>query len=93
MYSIILPNKEELLTLWHCWLSSRKGIWPVKNWVVGCWHGCVSGSRCRFCIWPSWWHCHLLSLAPVNPDFFYLPGFTFLVPVHPGSPGQNPRGP
>ena len=34
--------------LWRCWLGGRKGIWPVKNWVVGCWHGYVSGSRCRF---------------------------------------------
>jgi len=33
-----------------------------------------------------------LSLAPVNPHWFYLIGFTFLVPAHPGSPGQNPRG-
>ena len=32
-----------------------------------------------------------LSLAPVNPDWFYLPGFTFLVPAHLGSPKQNPR--
>ena len=23
--------------LWHCWLSDRKGIRPVKNWVVGYW--------------------------------------------------------
>jgi len=28
--------------LWRCWLGNRKGIWPVKNWVVGCWHGYVS---------------------------------------------------
>ena len=34
-----------------------------------------------------------LSLAPVNPDWFYLPGFTFLVPAHPGSPRQNPEEP
>jgi len=27
--------------LWRCWLGSRKGIWPVKNWVVGCWHSCL----------------------------------------------------
>jgi len=33
------------------------------------------------------------SLASVNPDWFYLPGFTFLVPDHPGSPGQNPEEP
>jgi len=30
-----------------------------------------------------------LSLAPVNTDRFYLPGFTFLVPAHPDSPGQK----
>jgi len=33
--------------LWHCWLGSRKGIRPVKNWLVGCWHGYLSGARCR----------------------------------------------
>jgi len=27
-----------------------------------------------------------LSLAAVNPDWFYVPGFTFLVSAHPGSP-------
>ena len=48
---------------------------------------------CRFAYGPSsWCHCHSLSLAPVNPDWFYLPGFTFLVPAHPDSPGQNPWG-
>jgi len=26
-------------------------------------------------------------------DRFYLPGFTFLVPAHPGSRGQNPEEP
>jgi len=25
----------------------------------------------QICIWPSWCHCHSLSLAPVNPDWFY----------------------
>jgi len=34
--------------LWRCWLGGMNGIRPVKNWVVGCWHGYVSGSRCRF---------------------------------------------
>jgi len=42
-------------------------------------------------IWPIRCHCHSLSLAPVNPDWFYFPGFTFLVTAHPGSPGQNPE--
>jgi len=35
---------------------------------------------------------HSLSLTPVNPDWFYLPGFTFLVPADPGSTGQSPGG-
>ena len=32
--------------LWCCWLGGRKGIRPVKNWVVRCWHGYLSGARC-----------------------------------------------
>ena len=27
------PLKEQDM-LWRCWLGSRKGIWPVKNWVL-----------------------------------------------------------
>ena len=50
--------------LWRCWLGGRKGIRRVKNWVVGCWHGYLSGARCR--LWPSWCHCHPRSLASVN---------------------------
>jgi len=30
--------------LWRCWFGDRKGIRPVKNWVVGCWHGCLGWS-------------------------------------------------
>jgi len=41
--------------------------------------------KVQMCIWSSWCHCHSLSFAPVNPDWFYLPDFTFLVPAHPGS--------
>jgi len=22
--------------LWHCWLGNRKGMWPVKSWVLVC---------------------------------------------------------
>jgi len=35
--------------------------------------------KVRTCIWPSWCHCHSLSLASVNADWFYLSGT--------GSPG------
>jgi len=71
--------------LWCCWLGGRKGIWPVKN---------LSGGMLAWLsVWGEmqiWCHCHSLFLAPVNPDWFYLPGFTFLVPAHLGSPRHNP---
>jgi len=46
--------------LWHCWLDGRKGIRPVKDWVVGCWRGV----RCRFAHGPAdatTTHCLLLQ--------------------------------
>jgi len=76
--------------LWHCWLGGRKCIRPVKNWVDGMLKWLCVWVKVQICIWPSWCHCHSLSLAAVNPDWFYLPDFTFLVPAHLGSPGQNP---
>jgi len=39
--------------LWHCWLGIRKSIQPVRNCVMRCWCGCLSGVRCR----SSWCHC------------------------------------
>ena len=36
------------------------------GWVVGCWRGYLSGSEVQTCIWPSWCHCHSLSLASVK---------------------------
>ena len=39
--------------LWRCWLGGRKGIRPVKNWVVGYWHGYLSGARCRLAYGPA----------------------------------------
>jgi len=70
--------------LWRCWLGGRKGIRPVKNWVVGCWC-CYVWSEVQTCIWSSWCHSHSLSLASVKSRLV----FTFLVPAHPGSPGQR----
>jgi len=52
------------LTLWRCWLCGRTGIRPVKNWVVGCWRGYLSGARCRLAYGPadaSGTHCLLLQ--------------------------------
>jgi len=44
----------------------------------------------QICIWPSWCHCHSLSLAPVNPDWFYHNGSAFLVPTYLGCPEERP---
>ena len=45
-------------------LGGRKGIQPVKNWVVGCWHGYLSEVRCRLAYGPAdatATHCLLLQ--------------------------------
>ena len=72
----ILPS-----VLWRCWLGGRKGIRPVKNWMVRCWRGYLSGTRCRLV------YAQLVPL-PLSVSCFskIQIGFTFLVPAHPGSP-------
>ena len=53
--------------LWHCWLGGRKGIRPVKNFLSGVVLAWLSvWSEMQTCIWPSWCHCHSLSLASVK---------------------------
>ena len=32
----------------HCWLGIRKGMWPVKNWVMKCRRGYLSGAKCKW---------------------------------------------
>jgi len=43
----------------------------------------------QICVCPSSCHCHSLSLASVNPDWFYHNGSAFLVPAYPGCPGKK----
>jgi len=53
--SLRLPS-----VLCRCWLGGRKGI----RTVVGCWHGYLSGARCRLACGPSdaaATHCLLLQ--------------------------------
>jgi len=45
--------------------------------------------RSVLCWHLDFWTMDFLSLFV----FLVFPGFTFLVPAHPGSPRQNPRGP
>jgi len=68
--------------LWCCWLGGRKGIRPVKNWVVRCWHGYLSAARCRLAYGPAdatATHCLLLQQNPdwildnISSTFWYRP--------------------
>jgi len=51
----------------------------------------LSGMRCRLASWPSRCHCHSLSLALVNPDWFYLHGFYLSGTCSPGLSRTNSR--
>ena len=70
--------------LWRYWLGGRKGIWPVKSWVVGC--------CCGICLERDA-DLHMAQLMPlplIVSCFSKIQiGFTFLVPAHLGSPGQR----
>jgi len=70
--------------LWRCWLGGRKGIRPVKKQ----WYGAgmvICLERCA--------DFHTTQLMPLPLTIFSFSktqtGFTFLVPAHPGSPGQG----
>ena len=52
--------------LWRCWLGGRKGIRPVKKLSGGVLAWLSVLSEVQTCIWPSWCHCHSLSLALVK---------------------------
>ena len=74
LYSLPLIISDIFISssvLWCCWFGGKKVIWPVKNWVMGAGMVICLG-EVPICIWPSWCHWHSLSLAPVNPDWFYL---------------------
>ena len=54
-----------------------------KKWVVGCWHGYLSGARCRLAYGPAY--------ASDTVSFFSIIqiGFAFLVPAYQGAPGKR----
>ena len=59
-----------------------------KKRVAGDQHGYLTGARCRFAYDPADpTATHCLLLQEIQIGF----GFTFLVPAHLGSPGQNPE--
>ena len=68
--------------LWRCWLGGRKGIRPVKKLSSGLLAWLSICSEVQTCIWPSWCHCHSLSLASVKSRLV-LPFWYQLTPVVP----------
>ena len=70
--------------LWRCWLSSRKGIQPVKTewWSAGVVICLERGADL-----------HVVQLMPLPPTVScsskIQTGFTFLVPAYPANPGQR----
>jgi len=66
--------------LWHCWVGGRKGIRPVKNWLVGCWHGYV-WSEVQICIWSN-------NLPPKPNFLIYLDTFRE-TPMFPSEQWKN----
>ena len=71
--------------LWCCWLGGRKGIQPVKHLSGEVLAWLSVWGKVQTCIWPSWCHCHSLSLAPAKSRLVA----TFLVLAHPCSLGQR----
>jgi len=61
--------------LWICWLGSRKGIRPVKIWVVRymAWLSVWSEVQ-MICIWSSWCHCHPIISCSSKIQNVYLSG-------------------
>jgi len=71
--------------LWHCWLSSKKGIRSVRK--LEWW-----GAGMVICLErDADLHMAQLMLLPLTVSCFskIQIGFTFLVPAHPGSPGKR----
>ena len=70
---LLTLNSFNPSVLRHCWLGGRKGIRPIKNWAVGCWH-CYCLERGA--------DLHMVQLIPLHPktplslasDWFYLSG-------------------
>ena len=81
-FLIALLDNEVPSVLWCCWLGGRKGVRPAKNLSSEVLAWLSVWSELQTCIWPSWCHCHSLSLAPVKSrlvlPFWYR--LTWIVP-------------
>jgi len=71
--------------LWHCWLSVRKSIQPIKIewWDTG---GYLSGARCK---WFAYGPADATTTRIVSCFIKIQIGSTFLVPAYLGCPGKE----
>jgi len=77
----IVSDKPSVL--WCCWWQEgHPGCQKLSDEVLAWLY--VWG-KVQICIWPSWCHCHSLSLASVESRLV-------LVLTHPGNPGQSSEG-
>ena len=75
------------LVLWHCWLGIRKSIRPVKKWMMRCWHGYLSGARCK---WFAYGPADATATHSIISCFVKIQiGLTFLVPAYQGCPRKE----
>jgi len=85
----LLTVKLEVSKMFFClhltlFVGQQEGHPACKNRVVRCWHGCLSGARCRLAYVPAdaiATHCLLYSKIQI--------GFFVLVLAHLGSPGKR----
>jgi len=60
-------------------LSVTKNIWPVKSWVMRCWHGYLSEVRCKWLArGPAEATATPSSVASLNPEWFDLSSTSLL---------------
>jgi len=84
-YIYILALEVEYFSALTLLVGRQEGHPACKNLSGGVLAWLSIWSKVQTCIWPSCCHCYSLSLASVKIQI----GFTFLVPAHPGSPGQR----
>jgi len=79
--------------LWRCWMGGRKGIQTVKNWVVGCWHGCLGWGAPGAVLHIALQMPLPLTISCSSKSRLVLTFlvFIFLEPAHPGGPRQIPE--
>ena len=67
----------------HCWLGDRKGIWPVKHWVLVCWWW-----------WFDWSFARLIAPVVTTTSIILssnkIQSGDIPVPANPGPPGKWP---